>query len=441
MTTSQTEEHLRVFHDRSELVQKTGNSVVFQEGKLTQKAQIRLKYVRDTLSSGFLQQIIDECRRPNIVLDDIPYDHLNLLVKLVESVTSEVGRAVVGLTVMQLCIKAISPEQSVRLHKGGNSYSDTRFSWQEGIPMRSLDKNFVTPTLRANDLLRVNADGFMMTRSLAENYPYSRLYKAAIRGARNEWLEIVDLLEDGELEPENALRHMLRLLITRSVTFANLANKTLKTISEVIKLSPSSSQILNFISTYIDNADYSARLLEIAMHSLFQALEDELLLEGDLNPLSQMRSANKKHGNVGDIEVTIPGSKLEIIEAWDAKFGKPYLRDELEGLNEKLRDHFETKIAGFVVDKAPRLSNEITVRVTEIESIHDVEIYIMSFNKWSQQMIEQAGENSHELALQWLLAFAESLCQRRRDRAPIDEPADIWVSKLNSYANNFFKLG
>jgi len=153
-----------------------------------------------------------------------------------------------------------------------------------------------------------------------------------------------------------------------------------------------------------------------------------------------MRSANKKHGNVADIEVTVPGSQLEIIEAWDAKYGKPYLRDELEELNEKLRDHLETKVAGFVVDKTPHLSNEITVRVTEIESIHDLEIYIMSFDDWAQQMLGQAGDDMDELALQWLLAFAESLCQRRRDRAPIDEPADTWVRKLNAHAINFFNL-
>ena len=63
--------------------------------------------------------------------------------------------------------------------------------------MRSLDKTFITPVLRSYDILRTNADGVMMTRSLAENYPYSKLYKAAIRGNRDEWLEIIDLLEMG----------------------------------------------------------------------------------------------------------------------------------------------------------------------------------------------------------------------------------------------------
>ncbi len=440
MTNYQTEEHLKVFHDRSELIYESGDSVVFPEGKLSQEAQKRLKQLRDTLADGFLQAVIDDCRHPNAILEDLPDEHLDLLTALVNSVTSEVGRAVVGLTVMQLCIKTIAPNQSIRLHKGGNSYSDARFSWVEGVPMRSLDKSFITPVLRANDLLRVNADGFMMTRSLAENYPYSRLYKAAIRGARQEWLEIVDLLETGELNAEGALRHMIRFLLNRSSTFESLANASLKTVDKIINLHPTSNQIVEFVSMFIDNADYSARLLEVAMHSLFQALEDQLLLEGDLKRLSQMRSANKKHGNVADIEITIPGSQLEIIEAWDAKYGKPYLRDELEELNEKLRDHIETQVAGFVVDKSPNITDDISNRMSEIEAIHNVEIYIMSFNDWAQQLLEQAGDDINELALQWLIGFAESLCQRRRERAPIDEPADAWVRKLDVHAISFFGL-
>ena len=35
-----------------------------------------------------------------------------------------------------------------------------------------------------------------------------------------------------------------------------------------------------------------------------------------LKPLSQMRSANKKHGNIGDIELL---EDRQIVEAWDAK--------------------------------------------------------------------------------------------------------------------------
>lgn len=425
------EEHLIVFHEKSKLVYETGDSQTFEEGKLSKQAQARLQIIRTQLRDGFLQTLIDDCHRPNVILDALHPQHLGLLTRLVESVTSEVGRAVVGLTILQLCIKTIAPTQSIRLHKGGNSYSRTRFSWKEGIPMRSLDRNFITPVLRANDLLRINRDGFMMTRSLAENYPYSRLYKAAIRGAREEWIAIVDLLETGELNAESALRQMITLLLNKSASFDAIANMTLDSVGKLIANAPSADQIIPFIATYIDQANYSARLLEVAMHSLFQTLEDWALLEGELKALSQMRSANKKHGNVADIEVTLHGSSFEIIEAWDAKYGKPYLRDELEELNEKLRDHSETLVAGFVVDKEPQLVPEITERRDEIAAIHNVEIYLLSFETWARQQLTQAGDQIDALARDWLLAFVETLCQKRRQRAPIDEPADLWVRQLN----------
>ncbi len=439
MKYSPSEPHLQVFHDRSVLVYETGKSQTFSEGKLTKAAQGRLRKVKETLETGFLPNLIDECRKPDAQLDDLTPVYMNLLKMMVDSMTSEVGRAIVGLTVMQLCVKCIVPEQCIRLHKGGNSYSNTRFSWQDGLPMRSLDKTFITPVLRSYDLLRTNADGVMMTRSLAENYPYSKLYKAAIRGARAEWLEIIDLLENGTLDPNIALRHFIVLLLNKSERFYDLAAKTLNLVKAIINKKPSIEAITNFIRRYIDTSDYSARLLEIAMHSLFQVLDDNMLLDGNLKPLSQMRSANKKHGNIGDIEVTIGTGTLEIREAWDAKYGKPYLRDELEELNEKLNDHLETELVGFVVDQPPALKEEILDRLQEIEEIHQIEVKILSFENWIELQLAQA-DDKHKLTMEWLLALSEALCQKRRDRAPIDEPADAWVAELYVQIQGWSKL-
>ncbi|WP_223824082.1 hypothetical protein, partial [Candidatus Enterovibrio escicola] len=90
-------------------------------------------------------------------------------------IPARIGR---GFTAILLTIKSICSEQSIRLHKG--SAGGSTFSWKNGIPMRVLDKKYNTPVLRKYDLIRMNADGVFMTRSLAENYPYSELYKAAI---------------------------------------------------------------------------------------------------------------------------------------------------------------------------------------------------------------------------------------------------------------------
>ena len=171
---------LEVYLTRSILFESENSPEAFVEGGPTPEATARLQRIKDGLEAGYLTNLIQACQNPNSAVEAVEPRHAELLSRLVDSVTSEVGRALVGLTVLQMCVKAIAPEQSVRLHKAGGGGSN--FSWAEGIPMRVLDKNYITPILRHFNLLKLNADGFMMTRSLAENYPYSKLYKAAIRG-------------------------------------------------------------------------------------------------------------------------------------------------------------------------------------------------------------------------------------------------------------------
>jgi len=313
------------------------------------------------------------------------------------------------------------------LHKGSTGAD---FSWKEGIPMRVLDKNYITPVLRKHNLLRLNADGFMMTRSLAENYPYSKLYKAAIRGARKEWLEITDAVEREEMDSVNALKQLLIFLHNKSEAFLELTDKTMTALKAFLKGKPSFKVCFKTITNFIESSTYSARMFEVAMHSFFQVLEEEKCLSGFLKPLSQMRSANKKHGNIGDIEITMTQGNMDIIESWDAKYGKAYLRDELEELNDKLKSHPQTAIAGFVTDHEPNLKPEIRKRMDELELIHETEIHIMEFGEWVNFQIKKYELNPDKGGARWMIAIAESICQLRREIAPIDEPTTEWVESF-----------
>jgi hypothetical protein len=430
------EPHLKIFSNRSVLVDKEGAIQEFIEGRSSQKAHARFLQIHDAFRNGFLVSEIEKCGDPKIELEPIPEHQLHLLEFLVNSVTSERGRAVVGLTILQLCIKAICPEQSVRLHK--SSPRSGTFSWKEGISMRTLDANYVTPVLRGYDLLHVNKFGVMMTRTLAENYPYTSFFKAEVRGAKKEWLRIIDMVESGEIRPDFALRYLLVMLRRRSEQFKSLVSSTLSALRNVLTRKPDNDKVIGFFKTYISAAQYSSRLLEIGMHSLYQALSQKGVLDGYLKPLSQMRSANKKHGDIADIQVISSPGALDIIEAWDAKFGKPYLRDEIEELDEKLRSHPETEIAGFVIEKEPVINQEIRERIREIEEEHGIEIKLLSFDDWVRNSIERYSGDVGELVFDWLAAFVESLCQMRREMAPIDEPSDLWVADLEKALRETF---
>ncbi|QSJ19043.1 hypothetical protein JYQ62_10055 [Nostoc sp. UHCC 0702] len=426
--------HLRVYTNRSELVLPDGRVQLFPEGGMSQAANIRYKKIAVELSRGYLERQILLCRddSSNINFLQLIEVHKYLLDKLVQSVTSEVGRALVGLTILQLCIKAIEPGQNIRLHKGSKGSRD--FSWCDGISMRSLDKQYITPILRKYELLRLNADGFMMTRSLAENYPYSSVYKANIRGARSEWLNLVEAIEKNEVISEVALRYLLSQLLNQADNFRRLAVQAVEKLTSFMEITiVDKGMSLSLILRHINQSDYAARLMEIAMHSLYQAMQEYQVFPNSLlKPLSQMRSANKKHGNVGDIELL---EDRQIVEAWDAKYGKSYLRDEIEELSEKLEVHPAIIKAGFVTSLEPERIDELVPRCQEIEELFGISLEILTFEEWVDQQfartLTEEAATEQELASAWLTAYTESLAQRRRDIAPIDEPCYQWLVTLN----------
>lgn len=426
--------HLRVYINRSELVLPDGTIQYFQEGGMSQAAKTRYKKIAVELSTGYLERQILFCRDYSSNLDFLALNqvHKYLLDRLVQSVTSEVGRALVGLSILQLCVKAIEPNQSIRLHKGSTATRD--FSWCDGISMRSLDKQYITPVLRKYELLRLNADGFMMTRSLAENYPYSSVYKANMRGARSEWVSLVEAIEKDEVVSEVALRYLLSQLLNQADNFRRLALQTIENLTLFLGATVVDKGIsLSLILRHINQSDYAARLMEIAMHSLMQAMQEyQVFPHRLLKPLSQMRSANKKHGNVGDIELL---EDRQIVEAWDAKYGKSYLRDEIEELSEKLEVHPAVRKAGFVTSLEAERIDELMPRCNEIEEIFGISLEIVTFKEWVglqfDRTLSEEATTEQELASAWLIAYTESLAQRRRDIAPIDEPCYQWLLKLN----------
>lgn len=424
------EQCLRIYKDRSELILSDGVAQAFLEGAMSAEARLRYTHLTEELGSGFLRNQINQCREnPHVVRPDaIEEQYRVALEQMVEAVTSEVGRALIGLTILQLCVKSITPDQSVRLHKSGGGGGN--FSWKEGISMRRLDSSYITPTLRAEGLLSLNADGFMMTRSLAENYPYSQFYKAAIRGARHQWLSVIEGLETGALQPLPALYLMLSLLLNRAEEFQRLTKEASTTLNTWISTKkPSRPQVSALITRHITESNYAARLMEISMHALMQSLQDcHILPDYQLLPLSQMRSANKKHGNIGDVELTLDG---HIVEAWDAKFGISYLRDQLEELKEKLASHEHVAIAGFVTNDTPDLRSEILSRKRDIEDLFGARIEILDFEAWVSQQFKRARQkDTPMIAIAWLKAYTESLSQKRPEIAPIDEPCQAWLEAL-----------
>ncbi len=436
------EKHLRVFQNKSEYYSHNGSVEIFHEGVVSKKAKTRIKKLKDTFESGFLDRLIFQLREGKIVVDlnKVSKTAQQSLSGLIDSLTSEVGRALIGLSILQLCIKSIVPEQNIRLHKGSSNRGS--FSWVEGISMRTLDKNYVTPTLRKHDLLRLNADGFMMTRSLAENYPYTGVYKANIRGAKNQWLALVEELEKGGTDPTESLKFILSRLLNAASEFQKLADELVKTAKIQLNNYCDRGSVISILIKHSEASDYAARLLEVSMHALMQAaISTGAFGELSLKPLSQMRSANKKHGNIGDIELL---ENTDIIESWDAKYGKSYLREEIEEAVEKLPSHNHVEKVGFVTNVSIDRTVEINRRIEEIKSLYSVDFEVLTFREWVNQIYQRCLSsglaNEQELSQQWVIIYCEYLAQKRREQAPIDEPCLDWVVSLTEilkHSSNF----
>lgn len=415
--------HLDVYPSYS-VFYNNGNTTVFHEGQQSEAAQKRYTFVTECLEKGYLEEMYANC----ISFDTHKLDaHFKqLLEELVSSITSEAGRALAGLAFLQITIKSIVPEQSIRLHKG--SARKGSFSWTEGISMRTIDSNYNTPFLKEKGLLNVNKYGFMMTRSLAENYPYSRLYKAEMKGAFHTWIEIVDFLENGKLDYKAALAYMISLLINKSNHFKLIADEA---IVKVGHYKGTLSSVQSLLVSFFNSTRYSARAFEVVIHGFMQAYTQNGYTDLELAELSQMRSANKKHGNVGDIELRA-GSRIE--EAWDAKYGKTYLYDELLELKDKLEANPGVTLAGFITNDALDLKPEIIERKNDVEMLTDTDVKLLTFAEWInyKTRLIPSSERS-QFANEWLMAVVETFARKRLDIAPIDEPCEDWLKDLCSF--------
>lgn len=423
--------HLDVYEDRS-ILHYGNDESIFVEGKQSEAAKARYDTIMSALEQGFLFNVLSDVKA-NGFKDSLTDEDQKLLREFVDCITSEYGRALVAVGIQQIAIKAICPEQCVRLHKASNQRN--AFSWKEGISMRNIDSTYITPFLRDNGLLKLNASGAMMTRTFAENYPYSRLYKAKIRGPRHQWMEIVDKLENDEIDAEAALQFILVFLQNKSKDFSKKCDQALDALGDAQNVTMEKAE--KCVKAFLRDTDYSARAFEISLHAFMQALIDLNYAEDNLEVLSQMRSANKKHGNVGDIEIK-EGS--DVLESWDAKYKKPYLIDELSELEDKLSSATRVRSAGFVTDGQPDIQNDVKAKILDIEDEFDTEVKILSLHDWIDYQIDlNYVSDKNKLGKAWLIALTESFTLKRLDRAPIDEPCDGWVVDLTKAIKRSFK--
>lgn len=420
---------LEVYSDRFVYFDSKGNREEFVEGKQTEDTRERYENIQEVLEEGYLKDKIERLKEEeeeiNIELEE---DIQRKIEKIIGDISSNTGRAIAGLLCGQLTVKSIEPAQDIRLHKGSNM--SHHFSWKQGISLRSIDSGYISPTLRDEGLLKVNRDGVMMTRALAENYPYTKLYKANIKAPQEEWLDILEKAERGEFEPEEALDYIINQLINRGYRARETQDKAVDKF-ETIQVN-SVGEALKLLDQHFTESSRSARLLEVALHSIFQVLEENEDIDYQLFPLGQMRSADKKHGNVADVELADASKNIKI--AFDGKYGKSDLENDLREIEGKLKANPSCEELVYVTRGKKSLTSSEATTVENLEETYDIEIRVESFRQIAEEWLD---EYNSDYAREWIKAYTESLAQRRRDKAPIDEPTIGWLEDLISVFDDF----
>jgi hypothetical protein len=98
--------------------------------------------------------------------------------------------------------------------------------------------------------------------------------------------------------------------------------------------------------------------------------------------------------------------------------------------------HFGSAVvarAGFVMDRAPAVNPLTVQKIADAHSQTGADVTLGRFEEWALDRANQvATGNLDALGRAWLQAYAESLCQKRRDIVPIDEPSKPWVDGLRA---------
>ncbi len=439
------EPRMITYSDYTAIIDADGTKHTFEEGVQTDKARQRYEHIQKELDDGYLEEQIHDVATTGTHLDtELSEQHQALIDDLIDGVSDGAGRSLAGLAVVQLTIKSIAPDQNIRLHKG--SQRSDHFGWKEGISFRTIDSTHIAPALREYDLLYVNKDGVMMTRSLAENYPYSQVYKASLRGPRDAWGTLVEAIErsDSSLAPEPALRYLLLALVNRGSYAQEISQDLLDAVENLRNKGTSPDQIFDVIQRHIRQSPHSDRVLKIALHALYQVLEDNDHLSGvsptggTLQPpeFTPLPDADIDGHNPA-ITVTHPSDASHIHTAWDVNTGRLDMAAKLDQLEGLLQAHPEIQRLGVIVENGPSVDPAIDDRLATIEDQHNVEICITTFDDLCKELLEELVSAGVDYS-QWLIAYAETLIHRRRNRAPLNEPTREWVEILTDVIEDEF---
>ena len=312
--------------------------------------------------SELLQEIYNSAL--NLTTPDLNEEQKELVEIIANHVFSQ--KAVYTVLVTLLTHKMIEPSQDIRLH---------RKEIQNGFAGRTIDKSYITPTLRKLGLPCMAESGWL-TRTLEQSAPYYLNYSGKIGGKKGEqlkkaFLSILDYVEKNPTKATSLLTYLLFCVIQKSKTDMVLITK----IDDADNFTIDS--IIDFLEacfTYKYKDFGGSKLPVIAFHCIFQQLIDELKrYEGcTLNKLGSHTASDRTSKTAGDIEIF---KNDELIEAIEIKLDKPINADLMRQVQQKIYKHNPKRYCVFSSGQVVEAAAVKNI-VSEIKEKHGCQVIV-----------------------------------------------------------------
>ena len=202
--------------------------------------------------------------------------------------------------------KLLYPSQDIRFHQD---------NMDGGFSGRSIDTKYITPTLKQLGLTSMSESGWL-TRSLEQPYPYDEKYLGKISKVKNEFLTIVDFIEN---QPEYTTS-IIRKILNESINLRKRNQVDVKPISNPDSITIEKI-ILSLEEFFGKNYHISggSKLPVLSFYSIYEILIDELKRYENcqLGVLGSHTSSDRTSKSSGDIEIFNDG---ELVESLEIKF-------------------------------------------------------------------------------------------------------------------------
>ena len=246
--------------------------------------------------------------------------HLENIVQNIES-----NKGVFTVLVTLMIHKILNKRQDVRRHQYG---------MKDGFSGRSVDTNYITPTLNKLGLSAMRETGWL-TRSLEQPYPYDLKYKGMIQGKelKESFLRIIDAFQKNPKLTESFLRLILhgaiKLKDSRKVKIKKINNQEKISIRKTVTVLEK-----HFTKKYKTSG--GSKLPALAFYAIYKILVQEIdrYKNCKVKKIGSHTASDKTSGTAGDIEITKNNSIYEVLEI---KLDKPIDSTVIIGIYEKIQ--------------------------------------------------------------------------------------------------------